>query len=199
MAHRPLFENQIRYRRIRHGWSQGELARRSGLSRAGISAIETGRLIPSVAAALSLAAVLECRVEDLFNLRRPQPQEPQWAWPPRHEPCRYWVAEVGGVERFYPAAATLSGVVPHDGIYRNGSCQGQRRWDPRRTLVLACCDPAVGLLAAELARNADVRLITLQHPSRTALTLLGQGLLHAAGVHLSSADQVGGNAKVVRD
>jgi DNA-binding XRE family transcriptional regulator len=95
MAYLPPFENQIRYRRLRLGRSQDELARRSGLSRAGISAIETGWLIPSVAAALSLAAVLECRVEDVFNLRRPEPQEPEWAWPPRHEPCRYWVAEVG--------------------------------------------------------------------------------------------------------
>src|SRR4029077_7301835 len=124
----------LRSRRIRQGWSQEELARRSGLSRTGIGAIETGRIIPSAAAALTLAAALGCRVEDLFHLRRPEPQEPRWAWPPGREPCRYWAAEVGGVERFYPAAATPMGFVPHDGVFRDGSCRGRGQCDPRRTL-----------------------------------------------------------------
>src|SRR3954447_26975376 len=198
MANLPRFENDLRDRRTRRGWSQEEVARRSGLSRAGISAIETDRLIPSAAAALALAAALECRVEDLFRLRRPEPREPQWAWPPGRDRCRYWAAEVGGVERLYPVSATPMGVVQHDGVYQDGSCVRGIRSDPRRTLVMACCDPAVGLLAAELARTADVRLIALQRPSRLSLSLLGEGLIHAAGVHLTSADQPGGNAKVVR-
>jgi molybdate-binding protein/transcriptional regulator with XRE-family HTH domain len=199
MANLPPFENHLRSRRTDRGWSQEELARRSGLSRAGISAIETGRLIPSAAAALTLAAVLGCRVEDVFALRRPEPQESQWAWPPQRDPCRYWAAEVSGIERLFPAGATSMGILPHDGIYRNGSFQTQGCWDPRRTLVVACCDPAVGLLAAELARIAGVRLIPLQYPSRKALALLSQGVVHAAGIHLSRADQVGGNARVVRN
>jgi molybdate-binding protein/DNA-binding XRE family transcriptional regulator len=198
MADESRLENDVRAFRDRRGWSQDELARRSGLSRAGISAIETDRLVPSTGAALALAAALECRVEDLFHLRRPEPGGPRWAWSPAHEPCRYWAAEVGGVERFYPGEATAMGVVHHDGIYQDGSCLGRGRSKPRRTLVMACCDPAVGLLAAELARTADVRLIALQRPSRTSLSLLGQGLIHAAGVHLSGADQPGGNARIVR-
>ena len=197
MANLPSFENHVRDRRIQVGWSQEELARRSGLSRTGISAVETGRIIPSAAAALALAAALQCQVEDLFNLRRPELREPRWAWQPAHDPCRYWAAEVGGAERYYPVAATPMGVVPHDGIFRNGSCQGESRSDPRRTLVMACCDPAVGLLAAELARTADVRLIALGRTSRMSLTLLGQGLVHVAGVHMTSADQPAGNASVV--
>jgi transcriptional regulator with XRE-family HTH domain len=68
MANFLRFENRLRDRRTRVGWSQEELARRSGLSRAGISAIETDRIIPSAAAALALASALECRVEDLFRL-----------------------------------------------------------------------------------------------------------------------------------
>jgi molybdate-binding protein/DNA-binding XRE family transcriptional regulator len=198
MAKLPPFENLLRSRRAGLGWSQDELARRSGLSRAGISAIETGRLIPSAAAALTLAAVLGCRVEDLFALRRPQPRESQWAWPPPSEPCRYWTAEVGGIERFFPAAVTSMGMLPHDGVYRSGAFQSRGCWDPRRTLVVACCDPAVGLLAAELGRIAGVRLIPLQHPSRKALALLSQRVVHAAGIHLSRADQPAGNASVVR-
>ena len=67
--------NHLREHRARRGWSQEELARRAGLSRAGISAIETDRLVPSVAAALALAEALECRVEDLFQLRRQAPKD----------------------------------------------------------------------------------------------------------------------------
>jgi molybdate-binding protein/DNA-binding XRE family transcriptional regulator len=198
MANFPRFENDLRDRRSRLGWSQEELARRSGLSRAGISAIETDRLIPSAAAALALAAALECRVEDVFRLRS-GPQEVAWAWPPRREPCCYWHADVGDGRRLYPAEATAQGVVPYDGVYRDGSCQPDEGGDPGRTLVMACCDPAVNLLAGELARTADVRLIALPRPSRSALALLGQGLVHVAGVHLARADRPGGNAAIVKN
>jgi molybdate-binding protein/transcriptional regulator with XRE-family HTH domain len=198
MAKPTSIENHVRDRRRHRGWSQDELARRSGLSRAGISAIESGRLIPSTAAALALAAAFGCRVEALFGLRRPDDLEPSWAWSPVREPCRYWVAEVGGVERLYPAEATPMGVVQHDGVWLGGVCRGEGPSDPRRTLMMACCDPAVGLLAAELARAAGVRLIALQRPSRMSLELLGRGLVHVAGIHLSRADQSRGNARVVR-
>src|SRR5271163_1676277 len=95
MANLQQFENDLRDRRTLRGWSQEQLARRSGLSRAGISAIETDRLIPSVAAALALATALECRVDDLFRLRGSDSRETSWAWSPRQEPCRYWKAKVG--------------------------------------------------------------------------------------------------------
>jgi molybdate-binding protein/transcriptional regulator with XRE-family HTH domain len=198
MAHLSEFETHLRDRRTRRGWSQEDLARRSGLSRAGVSAIETGRLVPSAAAALSLAAALECRVEDLFRLRRPGTGAPAWAWAPRREPCRYWAAEVGGVVRLYPAESIPLGMVPHDGVAHRGTLKEGERIDPERTLVMACCDPAVGLLAVELARTAGLRLLPLQRPSRAALTLLGQGLIHAAGVHLSRSDELEGNAGVIR-
>src|SRR5271156_239484 len=103
MASSGRFENDLRDRRGLRGWSQEQLAVRTGLSRAGISAIETGRLIPSAAAALSLAAALECRVEDLFRLRGAESRESSWVWSPRREPCRYWKAEVGGCVKLYPA------------------------------------------------------------------------------------------------
>jgi DNA-binding XRE family transcriptional regulator len=44
MANPQQFENDVRKRRTMRGWSQEQLAHRSGLSRAGISAIETDRL-----------------------------------------------------------------------------------------------------------------------------------------------------------
>jgi molybdate-binding protein/transcriptional regulator with XRE-family HTH domain len=198
MAKLPELENTLRDQRVRRGWSQEELARRSGLSRAGVSAIETSRLVPSAAAALALAAALGCRVEDVFRLPRAEPEGAQWAWPPRLEPCRYWHAEVSGRTRLYPVEASSLGLIPHDGIARGGVPEDQGRIRPEQTLVMASCDPAVGLLAGELARTAGFRLIVVPRSSRAALELLEQGLIHVAGIHLAAAGASGGNAEVVR-
>src|SRR5262245_15548012 len=113
--------NRVKVFRHRHGWSQAELARRAGISRAAVSAIEIDRLVPSVAAALSLAAAFGCTVEDLFGLAPHGQAEPEWAWPPASAPCRYWLAQVGGRVLRYPVEATPAGVVAHDGLFRDGS------------------------------------------------------------------------------
>jgi molybdate-binding protein/transcriptional regulator with XRE-family HTH domain len=198
MAEEMQLQNLVRERRSSRGWSQEELARRSGLSRAGISAIETARLVPSAAAALALAAALECRVEDLFRLRGAGVPGHQWAWPPPRDRCRYWLAEVWGTERLYPVEPTPLGVLPHDGVMTGNERHPGERHGPRSTLVMACCDPAVGLLAAELQQTSGIRLLALQRPSRVALALLGQGLVHVAGIHLSRSDEPRGHAAVVR-
>ncbi|HEY2155984.1 MAG TPA: substrate-binding domain-containing protein [Isosphaeraceae bacterium] len=196
----PRLENRVRDRRERKGWTQDELAKRSGLSRAGVSAIEMGRLVPSASAALALAGALGCRVEDLFRLDQPGAAvSPSWAWPPRREPWRYWKAEVGGRVWLYPAEATPAGVLPHDGIARDGSLADSSDADPSATLVIATCDPAVALLADAL-RSSGVRLLPLPRSSRAALALLGEGLVHASGMHLGSPDAAhDGNAAAVRD
>jgi molybdate-binding protein/DNA-binding XRE family transcriptional regulator len=199
MAAQPGLANFVRESRMRRNWSQEELAQRAGLSRAGVSAIETGRLVPSTAAALALAAAFGLRVEDLFRLPVPTPEHARWAWPPPRVPCRYWSAEFESGVKLFPVEATPLGVVPHDGVYGAGGGELAPGAEAARTLVMACCDPAVGLLAAELARTADIRLIVLPRPSRAALALLGQGAVHAAGVHLSRADTPGGNAAVVKN
>src|SRR5437763_14206312 len=104
-----MLENDVRASRIRLGWSQEELASRSGVSRTGISAIETGRLVPSTAAALSLAEPLGCRVEDLLRLPGAARGEAVWAWPPRRDPRRYWRAELSGATRHFPVEANPLG------------------------------------------------------------------------------------------
>ncbi len=199
MAERPELENHVRTTRQQRNWSQDELSRRAGLSRAGVSAIENGRLVPSTTAALALAAAFGCRVEDLFRLPSPRPIGAPWAWPPPRPACRYWSATFADGVRHFPVEASPLGVVPHDGIFHDDAFFGSANAKPERTLILASCDPAVGLLAAELARTADVRLIVLSRSSRAALALLGQGLVHAAGVHLARTEQASGNAAIVRE
>ncbi|HET9982191.1 MAG TPA: substrate-binding domain-containing protein [Longimicrobiales bacterium] len=186
----PQLETRLRERRHGRGWSQVELAARAGLSRAAISAIETRRVVPSTAAALALAAALGCAVEDLFALPAggPPPAEP-WAWerPPRER--RFWRAAVGGAVLRYPVEATPVGALPHDGLLLNappGEFVSAYAGDPARTLVVAGCDPAVGLLAAALARGGGpaIRVLPFVRSSRRALELLRAGKVHVAGVHL---------------
>src|SRR5262249_10895464 len=71
--------------------------------------------------------------------------------------------------------------------------------EPATTLVVACCDPAAGLLAAEYARCSGFRLLALHRSSRQALALLGQGLIHVAGVHFATEDEPDGNVRTIRD
>ena len=170
------------------------------MSRAGVSAIETGRLVPSTAAAPALAAAMGSTVEALFRLQG-TPRlgaEETWAWPPPASPWRYWRAEVGGRPYLYPVEVSPLGLLPHDGHSAEASIDSRRRSDPARTLVVACCDPAAGLLAAELARQEEVRLLALPRSSGAALELLDRGLVHAAGVHLARDDEPHGNATAIR-
>lgn len=182
-----LFSNRLRAARTERGWSQAELAQRAGLSRPEISAIETSRLVPSTATALSLAAVLGLRVEDVFTLGSAASAE--WAWRPLTDPAPYWLASVGRRRLRFPAETTSIGLVPHDGL----TDQSDLGVEARQTIVLAGCDPAVGLLAAELMRQRGWRLLPLLRPSRRALELLAAGLVHVAGIHL------GDNAECARE
>ncbi len=202
MSDEPLLDNVVRLFRERRGWSQQELADHAGLSRAGVSAIETGRLAPSTAAALSLARAFGCAVEDIFRLKSAEarPADDPWAWPPQPsaESVRYWRASVQGRIQAYPVEFSPLGLPAHDGLFRDGAFADLPRVDAERTLVLACCDPAVGFLADALAQNEGIRLIVLSRSSRSALDLLSRGLVHAAGVHLGRTENPSGNADAVQ-
>ena len=199
MTAEPHLTNRVRTCRIARGWSQDELAVRAGISRAGVSAIETNRLVPSTSAALALAAALDCRVEDLFQLSSATAGEAVWAWRPHREPCRYWRASIAGRELMYPTEPTNLGIVGHDGVYQEGQFRERPTAAPSDTLVVASCDPAIGLLAGELARNRCFRLLAFQRSSQEALALLAQGLVHVAGIHLATVGREGQNAAAAKE
>jgi putative transcriptional regulator len=48
------------------GWTQGELAKRTGISRAYLSNIEAGKHTPSLEVARNLSALLGISMEELF-------------------------------------------------------------------------------------------------------------------------------------
>jgi molybdate-binding protein len=172
-----------------------------------------------VAAALSLADVLECSVEELFGVGSAPADSPsQWAWPPSppggaggtNFTLRYWCGKVAGRTMFYPVEATPLGELPHDGMATlaspplplKGRGPGSEKSSEDRlaekTLVMAGCDPAAGLLARLYEQTTGFRMLVFTRSSRQALELLQQGLVHVAGVHLASADQHDGNAAAVR-
>jgi len=199
MANTKLARNLVKSLRERRGWSQAELARQAGISRAAVSAIEMNRLVPSVAAGLALAQVFGCSVEAIFQLPGADPTEAQWAWPPTQVPCRYWQARVRSRTLCFPAEVTTTGVGVHDGVFRGNNFLPSGDADPETTLVIASCDPAVGLLASAYAHASGFRMLTLQRSSRQALLLLGEGLVHAAGIHYATANEPSDNGRAVRD
>jgi molybdate-binding protein len=157
------------------------------------------RLVPSVAAAMALARCFECRVEDLFGAQANTESAAVWAWPPAHEPCRYWQARVRGRTLYFPAEWPAAGNDIHDGVCRDGRFVNHDGCAPENTLVMASCDPAAALLAQALAQAHGFRLLVFQRSSRQALDLLQRGLVDVAGMHLARADEPDGNAATARN
>ncbi len=190
--------NRVRELRMARGLSQQELAAQAGISRTGISAMEGDRLVPSVAAALAVARVLQCNVESLFGGGMPSDQV-EWAWLPATFPCRYWRADVRGRSWLYPAGSALSLGCRHDGVLSSREAQPLSTPRAAQTLVLATCDPAAGFLAEEYFRQTGFRLLVISRSSRQGLAALDQGIVHAAGIHLATNQSPGGNAQVIRE
>lgn len=188
---------RVKEHRVSRGWSQQQLADAAGIPRTNVSAIEAGRLVPSTVAALRLAAALQCRVEELFELADAEPAAPAWAWEPTTQNARFWLADVKGRRLRYPCESSLQGATAHDGV---SSEAGLVEHDPVSppTLTMACCDPAIGLLATELAKQSGVRLLAFFRSSRQALALLQRGAVHLAGLHLGG-DASDGNLTAVRE
>lgn len=58
--------SRVRELREQHGWSQGDLAERLGVSRQTINAIETGKYDPSLPLAFRIAWLFEVTIEGVF-------------------------------------------------------------------------------------------------------------------------------------
>jgi molybdate-binding protein/DNA-binding XRE family transcriptional regulator len=189
--------NQIKTWRVARGWSQAELAERTGISRTAISAIEGRRMVPSVAAAMALAKVFETTVEELFSQSAVAPSA-TWAFETTPSASSYWQAEVAGrIVRFPAHASPMLTPLP-DGHAENEMIESHGNAASNQTLVMACCDPAAGLLASLYAQSSGLRLLVLPRSSRQSLEMLQQGLVHLAGLHLSTDEEPELNAEVVR-
>lgn len=59
-------QNRLKEYRERRSWSQGELARRLGVSRQTVNAVETDKYDPSLPLALRMAKLFAVSVPELF-------------------------------------------------------------------------------------------------------------------------------------
>jgi len=58
--------NRLKVLRAEHDWTQEELARRLGVSRQAVNAIETGKYDPSLPLALKVGRLFDKPVEEIF-------------------------------------------------------------------------------------------------------------------------------------
>ncbi len=183
---------KIKHARIAAGLSQIELARRAGVSRQALGAIESGEYQPSVAVALRVARELGETVESLFGETASLHISANWAGEGR-APARARVAlgRVNGRVVAVPQPVSALSLAPAAGIVeresdRRVSVEAFRsEAEIDSTVLLAGCDPAVSILADWLVRRrAPVRVVSLQCSSRAALTALVERRVHAAGMHI---------------
>jgi putative molybdopterin biosynthesis protein len=210
-------ENRIRSRRQAAGLSQQELARRCGMTRQAVNAIEAGHYIPSTLVALRLAMTLGCRVEELFRLTDDRTRvEAEWvgeASSAQVSHTRIQLARVGDRLLARPltgaAAFTAADGLTIPAQRASRAKKVTRPWvtidlwvDAEladRTAVVLGCDPALALLAAHLARRYPAfRLIWVHSSSLAALRLLGRRQAHAAGTHLWDPESGEYNVPYVR-
>lgn len=198
------FSNHLKSIRTKHGFSQGKLAKRAGITRQAVSSIESNLYLPTTAVALRLASVLACRVEDLFSLaqtedsiegiligRLPQAET-------QTQPIRVKVSTVGKRTVVRPVAdlgEQLVFAVPADGYITDTSGKLSRgtvrvklsrdREAIQQEISVAGCDPAIFLAGEHLRRHKDeTTVVGWPMGSMAALQALQRGEVHVAGLHL---------------
>lgn len=183
--------------RRRRGVSAADLAKRVGVSRQTIHAIEAGSYVPNTEVALKLARELEVPVEELFALEQ-TPSAPSsvaadlLSPTPLDEGHPVRLCEINGRMVSVPASASPYFLQDGDGILAGDGIAAQWIAPPddasQRRILLAGCDPALGLLAAALQRSGDADLVIAPGSSHLALRWLKEGKVHIAGSHLRDAE-----------
>lgn len=198
--------------RRRRGIAAAQLAQSIGVQRQTIYAIEAGSYVPNTSVALHLARVLEVSVEELFRL--PEGESPtleqleatvvsNTATAPE-SPVRLvrmddqWLA--------FPTEATPSFLSDADGLVavrpsRTGSTQiriAEAADSADDCLIIAGCDPALGLLAREVEREARQTVLPVSATSKEALQWLHRGWVHVAGCHLKESRSAEFNLPTLR-
>ncbi len=176
---------RLRERRLECELTQAELAARAGVSRQLVAAVEAGHNAPAVDAALGLARALSTTVEDLFA-SAPAAGELTHALGGRlREQVPLRVGRVG--DRIVAAELADHGTAGAAWATPDGMLEhGRLRLFPGAApagLVIAGCDPALGIAEAMLRGLGGRSLLALSAPSGTALRALARGDLHAAVVH----------------
>lgn len=171
---------QVRRRRLQADLGQAELAAAAGVSRQALGALEAGRHLPRVDAAVRLARALGTSVEELAD---PAPAGVE-RWDGRAlRDGMVRVARVRDRQVVVPidqAAGEL--FTAPDGVVSGARLELLPGASPR-SLLVAGCDPALGVLAEATTGRATTRIVPVLTSTSQALTALQEGRVHAAVVH----------------
>ncbi len=191
-------DNRVRQERERLGLSQQSLADRVGVSRQAIIAIESGKSVPSTVLGLGIARALRSRVEDLFSLTSESGMAVRLApgdasgGADSNRGARVALGEVGGrwVAHRLPQDASVAadGLVAAEASGRTAVVRPLADIAQlRRNVLVAGCAPLLGGLARRVGDAPDARSTWLPASSGRALELIGEGLIHVAGVHFGES------------
>lgn len=194
-------QNQLSIIRRRRGIGASELAKQVNVSRQTIYAIEAGTYVPNTEVALKLARQLDVSVEELFSLTTESPLSPETLTAEvlsagsiaKGQAVRF--CHVGDRLVSIPANSSPYFLPEADGVVTRSSRSSrkaelatfkQETPDPKK-LVLAGCDPAIGLVSQMVKEQSGVEIIPAAASSKLALNWLHDHQVHIAGSHLEDA------------
>jgi DNA-binding XRE family transcriptional regulator len=173
----------LRRRRLECGLTQTELAARAGVSRQLVAAVEAGHNTPAVDAALGLARALATTVEELFADTQPAARAALGGRLREGALLRVGrVADQLVAAELADHGVAGAGWAKPDGIVRGGALALFPGATPAG-LVLAGCDPALGVAEAMLQGLGPRSLLAISAPTGSALRALKRDGVHAAVVH----------------
>jgi DNA-binding XRE family transcriptional regulator len=176
-------DHTLRERRLQCGLTQAELAARAGVSRQLVAAVEAGHNTPAVDAALGLARALATSVEDLFANVHPEVTAALGGHLRSGVPLRVGrVADQLVAVELADHGVAGAGWAKPDGVLQAGRLRLFPGAAPSG-IVLAGCDPALGVAEAMLDGLGPRSLLAISAPTGTALRALKRGRVHAAAVH----------------
>jgi molybdate-binding protein/DNA-binding XRE family transcriptional regulator len=188
--------SRVRARREELKLPQQDLAAIVGLSRQALSAIESGRAVPSVDVAVRIASALGAAVESLFGDECSWSIKVKTGGAPLTGRCvlamcrgRWVVHALGHGEHDVAADGIASG----DGRVRLLRPPAVAR----ENMLIVGCAPALGILADRLnTERGPGRFVWLPNRSSVGLDALVAGQTHVAGLHLT--DEKGREANTAR-
>ncbi len=191
-------QNFLAQFRAKRGLTAIEMAKKIGVSRQTIYAMETGTYVPNTLLALKLAQLLEVKVEDLFRLEDPEaPAGMQTAdlLPTGQEAQPGLPVQLCEVDdrlvAVLPSPIAWS-LPPADGVLiGSGKKPGQasvqlfqnEEKQFRKRLLIAGCDPGISVLLRHLQREGVEAVVAYRNSSQS-LDLLKHSMVHVAGSHL---------------
>jgi len=202
-------EHPVRAARIARKLSQLDLAKRAGISRQALGAIESNTYQPGVSVALAISRELGTTVEALFGESEDGVRHIHARW--EGGTTRTGVAARVALGRVHGklvahlqapvhlALAAAAGIVERTGRASAEVASFRTDEEVDSTLLIAGCDPAAALLTEWLSRRrAPVSIVALGCSSATALNMLLAGRAHIAGVHIHDPKSGDFNSSAVR-